>query len=109
MDTRHLDSEDIGVIQTWYDRLGIVMETHGIQACDLYNFDEIGFQEGQGQTESVITQYPERNRSLPSFSRGSLTMIEAISADGFTLPPLIILPGKGLLEDWFTYTDLPET
>ena len=109
MDTRRLDSEDIGVIQTWYDRLGIVMETHGIQACDLYNFDEIGFQEGQGRTESVITQYPERNRSLPSFSRGSLTMIEAISADGFTLPPLIILPGKGLLEDWFTHTDLPET
>ena len=55
MDTRRLDSEDIGVLQTWYDRLGIVMETHGIQACDLYNFDGIRFQEGQGQTESVIT------------------------------------------------------
>ena len=85
------------------------METHGIQACDLYNFNEIRFQEGQGQTESVITQYLERNRSLPSFSHGSLTIVEAISADGFTLPLLIILPGKGLLEDWFTYTDLPET
>ena len=31
-------------------------------------------------------------------------MIEAISVDGFTLSLLIILLGKGLIEDWFTHT-----
>ena len=77
----------------------IAMQCYQIQPRDLYNFDEIGFLDGQGQTESVITQYPERHAHLPSFSQSSLTIIEAISADGSVLPPCIILPGKGLMED----------
>ena len=57
----------------------------------------------------MITQYPERHTHLPSFSRSSLTIIEAISADGSVLPPCIILPGKALMEDWFTHTNMPES
>ena len=36
-------------------------------------------------------------------------MIEAISVDGFTLSLLIILLGKGLIEDWFTHTNLSKS
>lgn len=48
MDTKRLNSEDLGLIQSWYDRLEIVMLCHQIQPSDLYNFDEIGFLDGQG-------------------------------------------------------------
>ena len=34
---------------------------------------------------------------------------EAISVDGFTLSLLIILLGKGLIEDWFTHTNLSKS
>ena len=39
-------------------------------------------------------------------------MIEAISVDGlysFCLSLLIILLGKGLIEDWFTHTNLSKS
>lgn len=85
------------------------MKTYGIQVCDIYNFDEIRFQEDQGWIKSVITQYLERNRSLPFFFWGSLIIFEAISADSYILPLFIILLEKGLMEDWFIYTDLSKS
>ena len=55
MDTKCLNSEDLGLIQSWYDKLEIAILCYQIQPSDLYNFDEIGFLDGQVQTESVIT------------------------------------------------------
>lgn len=46
----------------------MIMDQYQIQPSDLYNFDEIGFLDGQGRTESVVTQYPEKNSNLASFS-----------------------------------------
>ena len=48
MDPKHLNSEDISIVVTWYEQLKNLIKQHGIQAKDIYNFDEIGFLEGQG-------------------------------------------------------------
>ena len=106
MDLECLQAEDLSIIQVWYDRLKMIMDQYQIQPSDLYNFDEIGFLDGQDWTESVVTQYPVNNSNLASFSWSSLTVIKAISADGSTTPPCVILPGKGHIEDWFTHSDM---
>jgi len=108
MDRKRLDSEDISNVVVWYDRLLALIKRYQIQPRDIYNFDEIGFLEGQGRTQAVVTRNSVRNENLPSsFSRNSLTIIECISADGSVLPPFIIFKGKELMEDWFTHTELP--
>lgn len=109
LEKKRLDAEDISTIQTWYDRFEIAMEKYQIQLQDLYNFDEVGFQEGQGKAETVITKRPELNGHIgANYSRSLITVIECVAADGSTLPPCIILPGKGHLEDWFTHSSMPD-
>jgi hypothetical protein len=34
-------------------------------------------------------------------NRLSLTVIESISADGKSIPPLVIVPGKNIIVSWF--------
>ena len=110
MDPKRLHAEDIAAIMTWYDRLGILMHQFQIQPSDIYNLNEIGFLEGQGRPETVITRFSEKNESLgSSFSCSSVTVMESVSADGSVHPPCIILKGKGFLEDWFTHSEMPET
>lgn len=43
LEKKQLESEDIGIMQTWFDHFEIIMEKHQIQPQDLYNSDEIGF------------------------------------------------------------------
>ena len=110
MDPKCLNSEDISIVVTWYEQLNSLIIWHGIQAKDIYNFDEIGFLEGQGCTQAVVTRNSEWNESLPSsFSCNSLTIVECISADGSVLPPCIIFKGKEMMEDWFTHSNMPES
>ena len=110
MDPRRLNSEDISTVVTWYERLYSLINRYQLQPKDIYNFDEIGFLEGQGRTQAVVTRNSERNENLPSsFSRNSLTIIECISADGSVLPPCIIFKGKEMMEDWFTHSNMPES
>lgn len=110
IDPKQMESEDVSRVAFWYDQFEILMQQYQIQPSDLYNFDEIGFLEGQGRAQSVITQNPERNENIgSSFSRNSLTIIECASADGSVLPPCIILKGSHFLEDWFTHSTMPES
>jgi hypothetical protein len=39
-------AEDVTTIQLWYNALALHMEAYGVQANDIYNFDETGFQIG---------------------------------------------------------------
>jgi hypothetical protein len=102
IDPKRLLSEDIGVIQTWFDRLQIVLDTYKITPSNIWNFDETGFRIGQGKNEAVVTAYPESNTRLGSAStRESITIIECISAVGSVISPLIIVAGKKHMEHWY--------
>ena len=81
IDTKRLEWSDLGIIQTWLDRLKIMMNKYGIQPEDIWNMDETGFRIGQGKSENVITKSKEFNAFLPSSSsRISVTAVECISA-----------------------------
>ena len=103
-----MNAEDIGIVEHWYTLFHAAICRHQIQPGDIYNFDEIGFLEGQGRAGKVVTQFPERHGSISSsFSQSLITILECICADGSILPPLIIPPGKGHIEDWYTHSNLP--
>jgi hypothetical protein len=58
-DPKQLTAEDLGIIQTWYDRLEIDIRSYKITTTNIYNFDETRFQIGQGKKEAVITTHLE--------------------------------------------------
>ncbi|EEA21265.1 hypothetical protein TMatcc_009330 [Talaromyces marneffei ATCC 18224] len=100
---RHL-AEDPNIIQAWFDRLEIALDKNKITPQNYWNFDESGFQIGQGGDEEVVTKYPETIRSVPSSSlRELVTVIEGINAAGSAIPPFLIFTGKVILESWFQY------
>jgi hypothetical protein len=102
IDPKRLISEDIGVIQTWFDRLQIVLDTYKITPSNIWNFDETGFRIGQGKDEAVVTAYARSNTRLGSASnRESVTIMECISAAGSVISPLIIVAGKKHMEHWY--------
>ncbi|EED19259.1 transposon, putative [Talaromyces stipitatus ATCC 10500] len=102
IDPKRLEAEDLGVIQTWFDRLEIQLRINKITPSKLWNFDETGFQVGQGKNESIVTQFPRTSTRIASASsRESLTIIESVSAAGKVIPPLIILKGKHHMEEWY--------
>ena len=65
-EAKWLQSKDVARIQLWYKRFERLIQQHQIQPTDLYNMDEVGFMDGFGHPELVITKYPERNHSIGS-------------------------------------------
>ena len=61
MDPKRIQAEDIGIVQTFYNHWEIVIKSHHIHPCNIYNMDETGFQIGQGKVEKVITAFSEAN------------------------------------------------
>ncbi|KAJ5508233.1 hypothetical protein N7527_010376 [Penicillium freii] len=60
------------------------------------------FQISVGRDQFIITRYPKKklfNRSITN--RKSITVLEAVSANSFVCPPLIILSAKQALLRWF--------
>jgi hypothetical protein len=97
LDIERLLAQDKTLIQEWFSRYQAAIKQYGIQPQDLYNFDETGFRIGIGKDQWIITRDPRRkivsgNRT----NREYVTVVEAISTDGFSTPPLIILNAQQL-------------
>lgn len=88
-------------ILDWFNRFKETVNKYGIQDCDIYNFDETGFRIGIGHDQWIVTRDPRRRAYVGSSNnRESLTIIEGVATDGFTIPPLYILTAKQLQERW---------
>ena len=82
-----------------------VCDEYGIQQCDIYNFDESGFRIGVGKNQKVVTRTADRQSQLSlgsNTNRETVTVIEAISGDGYVLPPMVIVSGVLHQERWST-------
>jgi hypothetical protein len=93
---------DKGVVEKWFDKYTRIVKENGILPGDIYNFEETGFQIGVGKDQWIITREPKRkifNGSVTN--RESVTVIKAVSADGFVCLPLIILSSKQMMLRWF--------
>ena len=102
----------MNVIDTrrFYRELEEIIEEYDIQREDFWNMDEMGIRTGVGRGQWVIIpDDPEDEKSKGRFSTiiGShgdqehVTVVEAISAGGIAIPPLIIVKGKVILVKWF--------
>jgi hypothetical protein len=71
------------------------MAKYGIQDNDIYNFDKTGFMMGVIASGIVITGTEKRQspKKVQPGNREWVTAIQSINAEGWVLPPFIIVAG----------------
>ena len=101
--------EDPDQINAWFRLVANMRAKYGIQDCDFYNFDETGFMMGMICGNMVVTSSERKGRAkqLQAGNREWATAIECVSADGFALPPFLVVQGKHHLASWYTECGLP--
>ncbi|RYN15402.1 hypothetical protein AA0112_g12766, partial [Alternaria arborescens] len=75
---------------------------------DVYNFDEAGFMMGKITTQLVVTGSERRGRpkAIQPGNREWVTLIAAINAAGWSVPPFLIFAGRYHLSAWYE-EDIP--
>lgn len=102
-DYQRAKCEDPKLIRAWFQRVQRTKAEYGILDDDTNNFDETGFQMGVITTAKVVTGIDRagRPRTTQPGNREWVTVIEAICARGFAIPPLIIF--KAVMHQLFWY------
>ena len=73
----------------------------GIEHWDTWNMDETGFRIGCGKAQWVITAHKVKQLLMTDPDNWSyVTSVECVSAGGFSMPPMIVLQGKQILNKW---------
>lgn len=89
-------AEDPEVLAAWYEEFAQVKAQNDIFDGDTYNYDETGIRLGVGKAQYVITTEKKKIRAGTTTSRESATICETISADGHSIPLLVILKGVNI-------------
>jgi hypothetical protein len=110
MEAKRVDAERLPTIIEWFHKLDGEIQAIKVGPSNIYNVDETGFQLGQGKSQKVVTEYPDRTKYIPTGGIGELvTGIERIAADSWVMPPMILFAGTVHLENWYRdQTDLPD-
>ena len=101
--------EDPVLIRSWFELVEQTKAKYGICDEDVYNFDEAGFMMGKITTQLVVTGSERRGRpkAVQPGNREWVTLIQAINAAGWTVPPFLIFAGKYHLSAWYEEEDIP--
>jgi hypothetical protein len=94
-ESKCIKAEDAGLLANWYNQLSRVVKKD-TPARLVYNFDEAGFQPGEGKSRTVISTKVTTKAvpDLPEAERGeNITTIECIAADGWQMDPWFIFKG----------------
>lgn len=95
MEAKRMDAEKLPAIIDWFERLNVVLQRYKFGPRNIYNFDESGFQLGQGKSQRVVTKYKYRERFIPTGGiTETVTVVECIAADGWVMPPMILFQGS---------------
>jgi hypothetical protein len=100
--------EDPVLIKGWFELVEQTKAKYGICDEDVYNFDEAGFMMGKITTQLVVTGSERRGRpkAIQPGNREWVTLIAAINAAGWPIPPFLIFAGKYHLSAWYE-EDIP--
>jgi hypothetical protein len=79
-ESRRIQAEDAGLLKYWYNQLKLLL--NGVPARLVYNFDECGFQPGQGRARKVFGSKSSCPDLAESEKGENITAVECISADG---------------------------
>ena len=96
------------VVIDWFKRYKEFLQKHGllqehsIKPGNLWNMDETGFRVGIPGGEQVLVPVGVHELYTPSpENRSSVTIVEAVSASGQVIPPVLIIQGKTHMEAWY--------
>jgi hypothetical protein len=102
-DYRRILCSDPAVIEPWFGLVANVKAKYGILDEDTYNFDETGFQIGVGGSIKVVTASEIRINPIgrQPGDREWITLIAAVNAVGWLVPPFFIFKGKNHNQSWY--------
>ncbi|KAJ6259176.1 hypothetical protein Dda_6074 [Drechslerella dactyloides] len=108
-DYRRAKCEDPALISKWFQLIEAVKAKYGVTDNDIYNFDETGFAIGIISITTVVTGAETRDKAklAQPGNREWATVIQGIGAEGWAVPPFIILARQYHLASWYTATKLP--
>ena len=109
-DLQRARCEDPELLKKWFELVKNMRTKYGIQDTDFYNFDETGFMMGVIHGTGMVVTSSERKgraKKLQPGNREWVTAIECVSADGFVVPPMLVVQGKVHLASWYTDSGLP--
>ncbi len=100
-EAKRIPAEDAGALMHWYDQLRQLL--HGVPSRLVYNFDECGFQPGQGRSRNVIGSRLSCPDLAESERGETITAVECIAADGWLMDPLFIFKSSGsnFMDSWY--------
>ena len=90
-------------IDKWFDHFSQVVAQHQISTENIYNIDESGFSIGEIKGAQVVVNKTLMTKYLAHPGRQEwVTVVECISADGSSIPPLVIFKGKNVSSSWIS-------
>ena len=94
--------EDPILIEGWFQLVANTIAKYRIVESDIYNFDETRFIMGVISTAMVITSSERAGRAKQKQpgNREWVTVIQAVCADGWSIPPFTIVKGAYILDSW---------
>ena len=91
-------------IQRWFQIMDEQLNERGVLQENVYNMDETGvLLSDLNAVKVLIARDDKERRRGVGLKRVMITAVECISADGRSLPPLIIFPGKTLRSTWVSH------
>ena len=106
LDANRQASEDVNMLNEYFQKLKAVIEANGIVPEDIWNMDETGFQIGVGKDQLVVTRRRRAQYFGLPVNRESATAIEAVSAGGKVVPLFLILSGQVHMSQWYQVKEL---
>jgi hypothetical protein len=85
-------------LQNWFTRLDTCIKELGIQPEDLYNMDETGCRIGVAINQYVYSRNGRQIFIPNANNRELVTLVEAISSDGFAITPMVIVKAATVIE-----------
>ncbi|KAG0132722.1 DDE superfamily endonuclease-domain-containing protein [Tuber indicum] len=91
-----------------YERFDTIRARHNTQQDNIWNMDEHGIGLGVCSNTIVLGASGKRRTYIQSpENREWVSVIEAISASGHFIRPLVMFKGKDVQTSWFTAEDIP--
>lgn len=104
---QRVESEEYGPLLLWFNNLRKVIEKYDFQPNEIFNWDETGYQIGQGQRQKVIAPHKYVENETGG-QHESITGIECISADGWVMLPWFLPKGSSHMEEWYLNITIPD-
>jgi hypothetical protein len=94
-------------IQAFFNKYQAAVNEYKVQKADIWNMDETGLRVGVGRGQWVVVPAGQEQGRFTNLigSHGDtehISIVEAISANGVTIAPLIIIKGAVIQARWFS-------